>query len=129
MIRRPPRSTRTDTLFPYTTLFRSKEGIAVIKEGLEKGVIKPDYQTYVALGQAYYFTDQPAQAIENYRKAAPLAPDGETYLNLARILWGEGQLGEAKQAAQTALDKGVKKPEEARKILAQQGWEIGRATV
>src|SRR3546814_14036520 len=27
MIRRPPRSTRTDTLFPYTTLFRSFEGI------------------------------------------------------------------------------------------------------
>src|SRR3546814_3544968 len=27
MIRRPPRSTRTDTLFPYTTLFRSKEGV------------------------------------------------------------------------------------------------------
>src|SRR3546814_5993310 len=26
MIRRPPRSTRTDTLFPYTTLFRSPDG-------------------------------------------------------------------------------------------------------
>src|SRR3546814_7402134 len=26
MIRRPPRSTRTDTLFPYTTLFRSDPG-------------------------------------------------------------------------------------------------------
>src|SRR3546814_3047834 len=26
MIRRPPRSTRTDTLFPYTTLFRSLRG-------------------------------------------------------------------------------------------------------
>src|SRR3546814_14581888 len=26
MIRRPPRSTRTDTLFPYTTLFRSQGG-------------------------------------------------------------------------------------------------------
>src|SRR3546814_12857071 len=26
MIRRPPRSTRTDTLFPYTTLFRSLNG-------------------------------------------------------------------------------------------------------
>src|SRR3546814_5740003 len=25
MIRRPPRSTRTDTLFPYTTLFRSED--------------------------------------------------------------------------------------------------------
>src|SRR3546814_19356146 len=27
MIRRPPRSTRTDTLFPYTTLFRSQVGV------------------------------------------------------------------------------------------------------
>src|SRR3546814_17794733 len=29
MIRRPPRSTRTDTLFPYTTLFRSHLGVLV----------------------------------------------------------------------------------------------------
>src|SRR3546814_3902681 len=28
MIRRPPRSTRTDTLFPYTTLFRSERDAA-----------------------------------------------------------------------------------------------------
>src|SRR3546814_8043072 len=27
MIRRPPRSTRTDTLFPYTTLFRSRDDL------------------------------------------------------------------------------------------------------
>src|SRR3546814_18966224 len=27
MIRRPPRSTRTDTLFPYTTLFRSQRAV------------------------------------------------------------------------------------------------------
>src|SRR3546814_1927526 len=29
MIRRQPRSTRTDTLFPYTTLFRSSDGMAL----------------------------------------------------------------------------------------------------
>src|SRR3546814_14995629 len=29
MIRRPPRSTRTDTLFPYTTLFRSPDRLRV----------------------------------------------------------------------------------------------------
>src|SRR3546814_2968084 len=29
MIRRPPRSTRTDTLFPYTTLFRSPPRVGV----------------------------------------------------------------------------------------------------
>src|SRR3546814_3825942 len=28
MIRRPPRSTRTDTLFPYTTLFRSRNAVS-----------------------------------------------------------------------------------------------------
>src|SRR3546814_20441692 len=35
MIRRPPRSTRTDTLFPYTTLFRSAEG----DEGGDQGTV------------------------------------------------------------------------------------------
>src|SRR3546814_5051452 len=33
MIRRPPRSTRTDTLFPYTTLFRSIGGVRLHKVG------------------------------------------------------------------------------------------------
>src|SRR3546814_14128629 len=32
MIRRPPRSTRTDTLFPYTTLFRSHEVLCHIRD-------------------------------------------------------------------------------------------------
>src|SRR3546814_3806849 len=36
MIRRPPRSTRTDTLFPYTTLFRSPEATET------PGANKPD---------------------------------------------------------------------------------------
>src|SRR3546814_4769748 len=38
MIRRPPRSTRTDTLFPYTTLVRSR------------GVLQPDQQKAQSLG-------------------------------------------------------------------------------
>src|SRR3546814_12892259 len=33
MIRRPPRSTRTDTLFPYTTLFRSHHHVVVAAAG------------------------------------------------------------------------------------------------
>src|SRR3546814_20634011 len=37
MILRPPRSTRTDTLFPYTTLFRSGLHPAVAREGVEPG--------------------------------------------------------------------------------------------
>src|SRR3546814_8884663 len=40
MIRRPPRSTRTDTLFPYTTLFRSgclDVGLALAEQFAERG--------------------------------------------------------------------------------------------
>src|SRR3546814_7081941 len=35
MIRRPPRSTRTDTLCPYPTLFRSDGNFAVVRVGAE----------------------------------------------------------------------------------------------
>src|SRR3546814_16866983 len=35
MIRRPPRSTRTDTLFPYTTLFRSTRAVQTGLAGVE----------------------------------------------------------------------------------------------
>src|SRR3546814_8130253 len=52
MIRRPPRSTRTDTLFPYTTLFRSRQvwpGYHILwsfvpedRSWLEAGLHRPD---------------------------------------------------------------------------------------
>src|SRR3546814_20261562 len=41
MIRRPPRSTRTDTLFPYTTLFRSL---------LDKAPVQARYADFVLFG-------------------------------------------------------------------------------
>src|SRR3546814_18018441 len=41
MIRRPPRSTRTDTLFPYTTLFRSLCSIEIPLVGLGFGNLAP----------------------------------------------------------------------------------------
>src|SRR3546814_16183683 len=36
MIRRPPRSTRTDTLFPYTTLFRSRLDDVAVEPGQDE---------------------------------------------------------------------------------------------
>src|SRR3546814_13333407 len=45
MIRRPPRSTRTDTLFPYTTLFRS--GVEV------DGIVSPTSALRFAFGLSY----------------------------------------------------------------------------
>src|SRR3546814_7247784 len=68
MIRRPPRSTRTDTLFPYTTLFRSAQirhavpGFRPLRqpEGLGKCRLRPDPgpQDETRPGE----TDRPRQA-------------------------------------------------------------------
>src|SRR3546814_2317468 len=58
MIRRPPRSTRTDTLFPYTTLFRSR------------------HRSLVAVHRARYQARQgPAAAAEHRRQTSP--PDAQ----------------------------------------------------
>src|SRR3546814_16316492 len=45
MIRRPPRSTRTDTLFPYTTLFRSG-----VIDGLADSGIEIDWVAGISIG-------------------------------------------------------------------------------
>src|SRR6056297_4017703 len=42
MIRRPPRSTRTDTLFPYTTLFRSHGAVVHDLPVLDEAVVAVD---------------------------------------------------------------------------------------
>src|SRR3546814_15923131 len=47
MIRRPPRSTRTDTLFPYTTLFRSPTFHDEVAGLLERGEVDLALSTFV----------------------------------------------------------------------------------
>src|SRR3546814_20570763 len=44
MLRRPPRSTRTDTFFPYTTLFRSAIFLLSVMDAVIKW-LAPDYPT------------------------------------------------------------------------------------
>lgn len=97
---------------------KEREAIAVINEGLEKNLLQADYRTMSALGQAYYFSDQVEPAIEAWGKAAPLAEDGETYLNLARVLHQEGRDAEARDAARQAIAKGLRSNTDAERILS-----------
>src|SRR3546814_14886142 len=55
MIRRPPRSTRTDTLFPYTTLFRSVASIGRVKADPEQD------EPHILIGLLGLGTAQPRQ--------------------------------------------------------------------
>jgi hypothetical protein len=93
--------------------------IEVINDGLQKGILKPNAEAYATLAQSYYATNQPAKTIEAYRHADSLSTDGEAGLNLARVMFNERRYPEARAAAQQAQQKGLKKPEDAKTLLAQ----------
>src|SRR3546814_12728582 len=87
MIRRPPRSTRTDTLFPYTTLFRSR----VVAEDLT--LEDPDLDADDTVGGqrlGFGIVDVRTQRVERHAAFA--------------VLLDAGDLGAAKTAAAHDLD-------------------------
>src|SRR3546814_18164628 len=88
MIRRPPRSTRTDTLFPYTTLFRSADtAVAIVLEhaALEYIVI---LGIVGATAVRRLNPNQPAQAIDEALGVSALRTTRTAHL-------GNEQLGRA----------------------------------
>jgi len=106
----------------YINADKDKEALAVIDDGIAKGVIQPSAdlaKDLMVLAQKAYYTGSDADAVTLYQRAAPMAADGEAWLNLAKILNDQGKAAEARAAAQAALDKGVKEPADARSILGQ----------
>lgn len=106
----------------YMNAQRWNDAQKVIEDGVAKGVLQPGpdlARDYQVLAQNAYVDDKIALAIDLYGRAAPMAADGEAYLNLAKVLEYSGKKADAKAAAQKALDKGVKKPDEARNILSR----------
>lgn len=106
----------------YMNAQRWDDAQKVIEDGVAKGILQagPDLaRDYQILAQNAYVDDKIPMAIALYSKAAPMAADGEAYLNLAKVLDYAGKKAEAKAAAKQALEKGVKKPEDANRILAR----------
>ncbi|MDI1252262.1 tetratricopeptide repeat protein [Thermomonas sp.] len=106
----------------YMNANRWNDARAVMEAGSSKGILDQNPQLakdYMVLAQNAYADDKIPLAIEMYTKAGPIADDGEAYLNLAKVLDYSGKKAEAKAAAQKALDKGLKKPEEAKDILTR----------
>src|SRR3546814_12122978 len=82
MIRRPPKSTRTDTLFPYTTLFRSMPLITARQKCRELLVVPPRFDVYRQVSRqirAIFETHTPL--------VEPLSLD-EAYLDVTENLKG-----------------------------------------
>src|SRR3546814_19250373 len=104
MIRRPPRSTRTDTLFPYTTLFRSHSWLQT-PEGAEtatkflratlKGleIAENDFDAVAEYAQTRYGLSREATRLDwelNIRANAFDEVFYNDYCNLAEWMRGEG---------------------------------------
>lgn len=106
---------------------REKDVIAIIEEGLAKGLLRRDLPTLSALAQASYFAEDMAKALETYREAAALDPKGETGLNYAKVLSGEAEDAAARDAAKAALAKGLSKPGEAWMIIARSESQLDNA--
>src|SRR3546814_12479181 len=79
MIRRPPRATRTDTLFPYTTLFRS---LAVLGEGFN-----------IAVRLLEMHGHQVANEIEYPHEAKPAFLIGNRRVQLQHFIADRGERG------------------------------------
>src|SRR3546814_15499217 len=73
MIRRPPRSTRTDTLFPYTTRFRSFE---VLDEALREPV-RSLPAAHMALADAAWAAGDSERALSETQTVIRTEPDSE----------------------------------------------------
>src|SRR3546814_8971289 len=111
MIRRPPRSTRTDTLFPYTTLFRSLAAEQVVAMMLQpEDVGRPLVQPaqFQKLGDALL-----AQPLDVERAAADEMPEPLELLGIADEAAGAAHvdlafLGDRLAAANRAMvGKGI----------------------
>src|SRR3546814_9322104 len=83
MIRRPPRSTRTDTLFPYTTLFRS---FACISGSDAAGAAAVGRITYARLVQAGYPRTYACALVASGACTGILIPPSIAYIIIGLVL-------------------------------------------
>ena len=108
----------------YINAGKLKDAISTIDEGLAKGVVQPSedlVKVYAVIAQTAYADGDSKTAIDMYGRAAAISSDGEQGLNQAKVLLNEGRIPEAKRAAQQALDKGLKNPADAKRIMAAGG--------
>jgi predicted Zn-dependent protease len=102
----------------YDQADKAKEGAAFLKEGFDKGVVKPSYEMYKLLGDSYALGQDDKNAIDAYAKASPLAKDGNIDYLRGSLLLNNDHPKEAVEALKQAVTKGgLKQPGETYILL------------
>lgn len=102
--------------------------LAILKQGEDKGIVKPGYETYRIQANAYYLNDKIAAAIAEFEKAAKTAPDGEMDLQAAKLLGSQHKYSASLSHAHTALKRGLKHPGQAYLIIGRAQQAMHNAT-
>ncbi|MEX1828351.1 tetratricopeptide repeat protein [Luteibacter sp. CQ10] len=95
------------------------KAVAVIKEGMDKGVIQKTADNYNLLGDAAVTGDDMKGALAAYQQAAGVATNGEPALKAARVQLQENQFAAAQKSATDAISKGVQHKGQAYMVLAE----------
>src|SRR3546814_20420129 len=112
MIRRPPRSTRTDTLFPYTTLFRSPASLSVAARS----------GAHTNRARLFEVAVQPAEQIEQAPELGRRQALDQPLVNGRGHAARRGQLLGAKVGQQQFGHAGVLRPGRSEERLVGQEW-------
>src|SRR3546814_19046104 len=120
MIRRPPRSTRTDTLFPYTTLFRSR----LVKQAIDSGAAATVAEAE-ALFQGFrlaitFMPEDPSDPVEQATLLTAVALGRRVFLGGVRVV------GALEVPASTGLTLGPTLGRSEERRVGTEGVSTGR---
>jgi tetratricopeptide (TPR) repeat protein len=90
-----------------------------IDDGMAKGIIPATYDNYKLLGDANYMAGSESKAIDAYKKAIPMATDGEASIRAGQLLLSQSKYSEARPLIKQGIDKGVKHKGSAYMLLAE----------
>jgi predicted Zn-dependent protease len=91
----------------YRDLERPKDAAAVMKEGLDKGIVKPSRDRYLQVGEAFYDSEDLVNALESFQQSAQLSDsDGTADLYVGQVYLDQEKPKEARVAFTAAIQKG-----------------------
>ena len=95
------------------------KAVQTLEDGMSKGVVPSSYDNYKLLGDANYVGGNESKAIDAYKKAMPMAKDGEAAIRAGQLLLSQNKYSDARTLIQQGIAKGVQHRGTAYMMLAE----------